>query len=207
MSLPGTTDVPPGPLLRRGPRPLLLHLMLAMLKSSSSVSGSQTLSGAWPGLSNAAAEQARTMAEAVQRAAAGQPGAFPQAVLMEALRQDRELIAGIAAYRRHPWRRDLPDPPALWSEGGSRLLNFSADAAPQAPTLLLVPSLVNRASLLDLAPGRSMARFLAGQGLRVLLLDWGWPGETERSFSLTDYIAGRLERALVAVGGRVVLAG
>ena len=34
MSLPGTADVPPGPLLRRGPRPLLLHLTLAMLRSS-----------------------------------------------------------------------------------------------------------------------------------------------------------------------------
>ena len=37
----------PGPVLRRGPRPLLLHLTLAMLKSSVSVSASQTLSGAW----------------------------------------------------------------------------------------------------------------------------------------------------------------
>jgi poly(3-hydroxyalkanoate) synthetase len=41
----------------------------------------------------------------------------------------------------------------------------------------------------------------------VLLLDWGWPGEVERAFSLTDYIAGRLERALVAAGEKVVLAG
>ena len=198
----GPASVPPGPLLRRGPRPLLLHLMLAMLKSSSSVSASPSLNGGWPGWSDAAAEQARSMAEAVQRATAGQPGAFPHAILMEALRQDREMIAGIAAYRRHPWRRDLADPPALWSEGGSRLLDFRP-ASPReagAPTLLLVPSLVNRASVLDLAPGRSMARFLAGQGVRVLLLDWGWPGETERRFSLTDYIAGRLERALMAVG-------
>jgi poly(3-hydroxyalkanoate) synthetase len=50
-------------------------------------------------------------------------------------------------------------------------------------------------------------RFLAGAGLRVLLLDWGWPEEAERRFTLTDYIAGRLERALVAVGEPVVLAG
>ncbi len=205
MTLPGTADVPPAPLLRRGPRPLLLHLMLAMLKSSSSVTASPSLNGAWPGWSAAAsAEQVRALAEAVRRAASGQAWVFPQAVLVEAMRQDRELIAGIAAYRRHPWRRDLPDPPVLWTEGGSRLLDYGGTPG---PTLLLVPSLVNRASVLDLAPGRSMARFLAGQGLRVLLLDWGWPGEVERRFSLTDYIAGRLERALMAVGERVVLAG
>jgi poly(3-hydroxyalkanoate) synthetase len=174
-----------------------------MLKSSGSVSASQSLNDAWPGWSDAAAEQARAIAEAVQRQAAGQPEAFAHAVLMEAARQDRELIAGIAAYRRHPWRRDLPDPPILWNEGGSRLLDFGGDG----PVLLLVPSLVNRASVLDLAPDRSLARFLVGQGLRVLLLDWGWPGGVERRFTLTDYIAGRLERAMVAAGGRVVLAG
>jgi hypothetical protein len=45
-------------------------------------------------------------------------------VLPENLWQDRALIGGIAAYRRHPWRRELADPPVLWSEGGSRLLDF-----------------------------------------------------------------------------------
>jgi polyhydroxyalkanoate synthase len=43
-----------------------------------------------------------------------------------------------------------------------------------------------------------MLRHLAVNGTRVLLLDWGWPGEAERHFSLTDYIAGRLERALTS---------
>jgi poly(3-hydroxyalkanoate) synthetase len=189
----------PGPLTRRGPRPLLLHLTLAMLKSSASLVASPNLSGVWPNWSEAAANQARAIADAL----AGREGAFPEAVIAEAIRQDAELIAGIAAYRRHPWRRDLPDPPAVWQEGGSRLLDFGGGG----PAVLFVPSLINRATVLDLAPGRSMMRFLAGEGPRVLLLDWGWPEEAERRFTLTDYIAGRLERALAAVGERVVLAG
>jgi poly(3-hydroxyalkanoate) synthetase len=123
--------------------------------------------------------------------------------MAETLRQDRALLAGIAAYRRHPWQRDLPDPPVLWAEGETRLLDYGG----AGPTVLFVPSLVNRAYVLDLAPGNSLLRWLAGQGVRALLLDWGWPGETERHFTLTDYIAGRLERALLATGGRVVLAG
>lgn len=72
---------------------------------------------------------------------------------------------------------------------------------------MFVPSLVNRAHVLDLAPERSMLRWLAGREMRVLLLDWGWPGEVERSFTLTDYVAGRLERALLAAPKGVVLAG
>jgi poly(3-hydroxyalkanoate) synthetase len=56
-----------------------------------------------------------------------------------------------------------------------------------------------------------MLRHLAAAGMRPLLLDWGAPGALERSFTLTDYVAGRLDRALQAAiaiaGGPVVLVG
>ena len=71
---------------------------------------------------------------------------------------------------------------------------------PGAVPALFVPSLVNRAYVLDLAPGRSMLRWLAAHGIRPLLLDWGWPGEAERRFTMTDYVAGRMERAMAAAG-------
>jgi len=191
----------PGPLHRRGPRPLLLHLMLAMLKSSASLGALPTWSAGWPGSNATAAAEA--LAAAVAAGGAEAATAFPQAVLADVLRQDSALIAGIAAYRRHPYFRDLPDPPTIWAEGETRLLDFGG----AGPTVLFVPSLINRAYVLDLAQGRSMLRWLAGNGVHPLLLDWGWPGEAERRFSLTDYIAGRLERALLAVPGPVVLAG
>jgi len=192
----------PGPLHRRGPRPLLLHLTLAMLRSSASLAASPTWNAASP-TSNATAAAAEAIAAALAAGGGEAPGGFPQALLEETLRQDSALIAGIAAYRRHPFRRDLPDPPAIWAEGESRLLDYGGSG----PPVLFVPSLINRAYVLDLAPGRSMLRWLAGQGLRPLLLDWGWPGAVERRFSLTDYIAGRLERAIGAVGAPVVLGG
>jgi poly(3-hydroxyalkanoate) synthetase len=117
---------------------------------------------------------------------------------------DAALVAGIAAYRRHPYRRALADPPALWTEGSSRLLDYGpAGGAP----VMFVPSLVNRAYVLDLLPAHSMMRFLSGQGVRPLLLDWGFPGEAECDFTLTDYVAGRLARALAAVGQTVTLVG
>ena len=121
---------------------------------------------------------------------------------------DAALLAGIAAYRRHPWHRDLDDPPAIWSEGCSRLLDYgSAAPAGENPVVVFVPSLVNRAHVLDLLEGHSMLRFLAQAGVRPLLLDWGWPGEIEQRFTLTDYVAGRLERAIASLGRRVILAG
>ncbi|MCZ8279194.1 MAG: alpha/beta fold hydrolase [Acetobacteraceae bacterium] len=119
------------------------------------------------------------------------------------LRADRALVAGLAAYRRHPFERQAPPVPAIWAEEDSRLLDYGG----QGPAVVFVPSLVNRAYVLDLMPEASLLRWLPGQGFRTLLLDWGWPGEAERHFTLTDYIAGRLERALMAASGPVILAG
>ncbi len=117
---------------------------------------------------------------------------------------DPAFIRGIAAYRRHPWQRRLPEPPHIWEEGPARLLDFGQVGD---PAVLFVPSLVNRAYILDLMPEQSMMRWLAAMGMRPLLLDWGWPGAVERQFTLTDVVAGLLERAIAAVGGPVVLAG
>ena len=36
------------------------------------------------------------------------------------------LADGVLAYRRHPVHRDLENPPAVWSEGNTRLLDYGA---------------------------------------------------------------------------------
>ncbi len=59
-----------------------------------------------------------------------------------------------------------------------------------------MPSLINRAFVLDLSAERSLLRHLARAGVRPLLVDWGKPGAVEATFTLTDYIAGPLEGAL-----------
>jgi polyhydroxyalkanoate synthase len=117
--------------------------------------------------------------------------------------RDSALIAGIAAYRAHPYRRIIADPPAIFAESETRVLDYGGEG----PKILFVPSLVNRAYILDLMEDASFMRWLAANGAHPYLLDWGWPGEIERKFSLTDYIAGRLERAIAAIPGPIILAG
>jgi len=179
----------PAPLSRRGPRPLLLHLSLAWMKSSSLSAASLNWNSVWPSFWTGDAGQA-------------DPAAVRE-TLEEVLNADRALIAGIAAYRAAPYTRQMRDPPVVWEEGETRLLDYGG----AGPAVLFIPSLINRAYILDLMEGGSMLRWLSGQAMRPYLLDWGWPGEVERGFSLTDYIAGRLERALAAIDGPVVLAG
>jgi len=164
----------------------MLHLSLAWMKSNSSRAASLNWSAIWPSCS----------------AEMPNPEAM-QAAFAEAAAWDKDFVAGIAAYREFPYQRQMPDPPAVWEEGETRLLDYGGTG----PTVLFIPSLINRAYILDLMEGGSMLRFLAQQDVHPYLLDWGWPGEAERKFSLTDYIAGRLERAVTAINGPMVLAG
>jgi polyhydroxyalkanoate synthase len=179
--------------LRLGPRPLPLHLGLA----------AATWLGWRTGLppSNAALPDGRARSEwanLAPRLLAGQsrakPDALAAAIDAEARRRLDRLMTGILAYRRHPYRRDLPDPPAVWAEGTTTLLDYSAPGA-GGPTVFIVPSLVNRAYILDLTAETSFVRYLAGTGVRPLLVDWGAPGPVERRFTLGDYVTRRLEPA------------
>lgn len=133
--------------------------------------------------------------------ARGLDGLDQIAIATEIAARLRATLDGIAAWQAHPYRRTLVDPPAIWQAGCSRLLDYGATPEASDPggmPLLVVPSLINRAYVLDLLPGRSMLRWLAAQGLRPLLLDWGTPGPAEAGFDLATYGTERLLPALAA---------
>lgn len=148
-------------------------------------------------------EQVATQEQAVA-ADPGQPdhnfrAELAAAIDSEARRRLGDFFTGVQRYRRADCERSLTEPPAIWAEGGSRLLDYGAlGDSPDGTPILVVPSLINRGYILDLTEEASLLRWLVGEGYRPLLLDWGAPGEVERDFSLTDYVAGRLERALDA---------
>ena len=146
---------------------------------------------------NAATERLgpRPLAFYLRLAAAGPP------------RQAERFLAGVRAYWAHPFRRISPSRPAIWSEGAARLIDFGGRGRP----ILFVPSLINRAEVLDLLPGRSLLAHLATSGFRPLLLDWGEPQTVELGFTLAQQIHGRAAAALDAAraltGEAPVLAG
>lgn len=123
------------------------------------------------------------------------------------------MVAGIERWQAHPYRRNLADPPSLWKSGSTRLLDYGQvpEAVKEGRPLLVVPSLINRAYILDLLPERSLLRWLARRGFRPLLLDWGEPGPEERGFGVAEYGRERLLPALTALregtGGPVPVLG
>ena len=132
--------------------------------------------------------------------------AFRTALGLEIKRRLAEFHDGLVRYREATYRRDVPAAKIVWQEGTTTLFDYAPDAPSHARPVLLVPSLINRAYILDLARDNSLVRFLAAQGFRPFLVDWDAPGEVERGFSLTHYVDGRLAAMLACVekaaGGR-----
>ncbi|HEX4192056.1 MAG TPA: alpha/beta hydrolase, partial [Stellaceae bacterium] len=56
----------------------------------------------------------------------------------ELTRRAALFLDGVERYRRHPYRRALEDPPLLWQEGTTRLLDYRPRGG---PPVLVVPSL------------------------------------------------------------------
>lgn len=201
---------PQNPPKRLGPRPLSLHLGTALatwLSSRSALPFLMNGSLPWrPELLTAATNLRRDLDDV-------DPEALDHALEREIRARIDLYLTGLDRYRHHPYRRDLKDPPALWVEGATRLLDYGAPApgGRDRPVVVFVPSLVNRGYILDLARGNSLLRWLAAEGFRPLLVDWGRPGAAERAFDLTNYVAGRLEavldQATAVAGGPVGLIG
>lgn len=191
------TSTPP----RTGPRPLPVHLAMALGTWMNSCAASPLWkSGLLPSNPNAP-EIAERSANLHRHLAEVPTDAFVCAVQRAVADRHARLIDAIHRYRNHPYRRDVADPPAIWRAGTTRLRDYGAVPEardPAGPPLLCVPSLINRAYVLDLKADTSLLRFLAARGWRPLLVDWDAPGPEERGFDITAYVAGRLEAALDA---------
>ncbi len=81
-----------------------------------------------------------------------------------------------------------------------RLLRYRSPAGRRFQTpILLVPSLINRHYVLDLAPGRSFAEYLVHRGHDVFIIDWGRPQDEDRYVTFDDITDRYLGRALKKV--------
>ena len=211
--------MPPPPVLPRlGPRPLPLHLGTALMTWASSESAWKNWKPGSPGSRpNSPVPEtpvpdapvpdaiAALLPEIAALEARDGAGRFEEALRREIARRMHRLAEGVLAYRQHAVRRTLENPPAVWSEGNTRLLDYGAThpaaRARGARAVLVVPSLINRWEVLDLTAEKSLLRAMAAAGLRPYLVDWGTPNDEERRFDSEAYVA-RLERALAFLAKR-----
>lgn len=92
-------------------------------------------------------------------------------------------LAGLRRYQQAERPRPRRPMPALAERLGASLRDYGGTG----PDLLFVPSLINPPTVLDLGR-RSLLRWLAERGRRVLLLDWGGTGPERRRLSIADHV-------------------
>ncbi|MGQ0660863.1 alpha/beta hydrolase [Sphingosinicella sp.] len=92
-------------------------------------------------------------------------------------------LAGLKKYQDAERGAAPPLMPAIAEAHGASLRDYGGDG----PTTLFIPSLINPPTVLDMQ-GRSLLRWLAGQGCRVVLLDWGWPGAARGALNVAGHV-------------------
>jgi polyhydroxyalkanoate synthase len=75
-----------------------------------------------------------------------------------------------------------------------------ATAEVRGTPLLVVPPMINKFYIIDLAPGKSLVEYLVAQGQQVFSISWRNPNEEHRDWGLDHYAAAVLE-ALEAIEG------
>jgi polyhydroxyalkanoate synthase len=68
--------------------------------------------------------------------------------------------------------------------------------------LLISYALVNRPYMVDLQEDRSLVRNLLNLGIDIYIIDWGYPGPTERWNTLDDYINGYIDNCVDVIRER-----
>ncbi|GHH14757.1 alpha/beta hydrolase [Sphingomonas glacialis] len=126
---------------------------------------------------------------------ASQHGPRPLPLFLEMLlaetatEPDRRVaaLAGLRAYQDAPRGRVRKPMPARYRKGKARLRDYGAKGA-TGRAIVFVPSLINPPHILDLLPDVSLLRWLAAQGHRPFLLDWGTQAPAGRALDLDAHV-------------------
>lgn len=116
----------------------------------------------------------------------------------------RRALQGLRVFQGAP-RTDRPGRTVIAQSGRVQL--FDGGGANTGDVVVLVPSLINPADVLDLAPGNSLVEHLANNGFRPLLVDWGVPTPQAGAEGIDWYIERHLVPLLRALGARPHLIG
>lgn len=178
----------------QSPRPLALHLAIQSMTFTSSLialANLNAVSQSWK------ANDQLNHDQLLKKISLTDPQAFAAAVQAEIQERVQQFVVGVS--KLNDAKRVTHQTPlaCIFKESSTKLLHAPGDG----PPVILIPSLINRAYILDLGPKNSLVRSLAKSGLDVYLVDWDAPGDQEKSFCIDDYID-RLERIRDVVSER-----
>ncbi|MCK5375188.1 MAG: hypothetical protein KAJ40_07880 [Alphaproteobacteria bacterium] len=119
----------------------------------------------------------------------GIQGFMPQRMSVYSQKQLTEMIRGIQMYQKHTHYQERLKTQQVWQSGTVKILKPSGISAcvneSKAVPLLLIPSLINKSYIMDLAEEYSLLRWLNKKGIPTYLLDWGNIASEEENTTLS----------------------
>lgn len=85
----------------------------------------------------------------------------------------------------------------LYEEDRVKLKHYIPTQKTQLKTpLLMVYALINRETMLDLQPGRSVVQNLLDEGVDLYMIDWGYPARKDRYLTIDDHVNGYMSNVI-----------
>ncbi len=112
-------------------------------------------------------------------------------------------LRGLRLYQDAPRDGGLMPMPVVATAGRATVRDYGG----AGPAVLFVPSLINPPDVLDLDGERSLLRWLARQGVRPLLVDWGAPAPAERDLDVGGHVEAMLLPLIDRLPAPIALVG
>lgn len=113
------------------------------------------------------------------------------------LKHIHSFLKGVNRFYNHFERRKAANQ-IIWQEGSTHFIDYTIDSDSKLPTLIFIPSLINKSYILDLTKDMSMVKYFAEKGFRVILVDFNEPLNSEYNYGFLEYEQ-RLKRGLEAL--------
>lgn len=91
----------------------------------------------------------------------------------------------------------------VYEEDRVKLKHYRLEGDPQLKTpLLVVYALINRETMLDLQPDRSVVKTFLKEGIDLYMVDWGYPTRKDRYLTIDDHVNGYIDDAVELIRKR-----
>ncbi len=84
----------------------------------------------------------------------------------------------------------------VYEEDRIKLKYYKPEKVKYKTPLLVVYALINRETMLDLQPGKSVIQNFLKEGIEVYLVDWGYPTRKDRYLTLDDHVNGYMDNVV-----------
>jgi len=85
----------------------------------------------------------------------------------------------------------------VYEEDRIKLKHYRLEGDPQLKTpLLVIYALINRETMLDLQPDRSVVKTFMKEGIDLYMMDWGYPTRKDRYVTIDDHVNGYMDNVI-----------